>query len=358
MAWIDESGGSVNASALLEPVTFVDLANWRQDDQSVALRTFQRSCRSLKSSGSFARVCKEALALPSSLSISDARAFFERSFVPHRVEGRNEGFLTGYYEPELEGSRDKRPGFSIPVYAMPNDLVMLKPGVARGGLPATFTAARKGADGVTAYPTRQEIEQRGLGHARPILYLADPVESYFMHVQGSGRVRLRDGSHIRLSFAAKNGHPYTSIGKVLIERGQIAKDEMSMDALKAWLRANPKDGRDLLWENKSYIFFRELQGAEAEKGPVGGAGCTLTPGRSLAVDTAYHEFGTPVWVDSPTMRLPGPNTFHRLMVAQDMGSAIKGSERGDIFWGMGPEAGSLAGWTRHPGSFTVLLPKP
>lgn len=355
MAW---PGGSVNAAAPLKPVSFADLSGWKQDDHAAALHAFQRSCRALKRGSALAGVCREALGLPPATPDAEARAFFERAFTPYRVEGRSEGFLTGYYEPELDGSRDKRPGFAVPVYATPSDLVVFKSGMARGGLPAAFTGARKSTDGIIAYPTRREIEQKGLGSARPLLYLADPVEAYFMHVQGSGRVRLRDGSHVRLSFAAKNGHPYTSIGKILINRGAIAEDSMSMDAVKSWLRANPRAGRDLFWENRSYIFFRELHGPDAERGPVGGAGCTLTPGRSLAVDAAFHRLGTPVWVDSPTMRLAGPQALRRLMIAQDTGSAIKGSERGDIFWGMGQEAGALAGQTRHPGSFTVLLPRP
>jgi membrane-bound lytic murein transglycosylase A len=177
-----------------------------------------------------------------------------------------------------------------------------------------------------------------------------------MQVQGSGRVRFADGSWVRLGYAAKNGHPYTSIGKRLAERSDRPKD-LTMEGLKDWLRADPARGRGLMQENKSYVFFRELPQAEAGEGPVGAQGVPLTPGRSLAVDAAFHKLGTPVFVTAPDLKGEDGKPFRRLMIAQDVGSAIRGPERGDIFFGTGDAAGAIAGTTHEKARFFVLLPK-
>jgi len=176
-------------------------------------------------------------------------------------------------------------------------------------------------------------------------------------VQGSGRVRLRDGSTVRLAYAGRNGHPYSSIGKLLIERGEIAPEEISMAAVKAWLRADAARGRQLMQENRSYVFFGELSEQEGRDGPLGAQGAALTPGRSLAVDAALLPLGCPIFVVAPDLADAGGEPFLRLMIAQDVGSAIRGPERGDIFWGTGEEAGAIAGRTRHEATFFVLLPR-
>jgi membrane-bound lytic murein transglycosylase A len=178
-----------------------------------------------------------------------------------------------------------------------------------------------------------------------------------MQVQGSGRVRLRDGTTVRLSYAGRNGHPYRSIGRLLVERGEIALEDMSMAAVKAWLRADQARGRQLMQENRSYVFFRELTEDEGRDGPLGAQGVPLTPGRSLAVDAALVPLGCPIFMVAPNLADAGWAPFLRLMIAQDVGSAIRGPARGDIFWGTGEEAGAIAGTTRHEASFFVLLPK-
>ena len=207
------------------------------------------------------------------------------------------------------------------------------------------------------YYTRAEIDGGALaGRGLELLYLDDPVELFYMQVQGSGRVRLPDGSAIRLTYAGKNGHPYTSIGKLLVERGEIAKGDMNMEAVKAWLHADPARGRALMEENRSYVFFREL-GRRGQRGPLGAEGVPLTPGRSLAVDAAYHKLGLPVFVAAPDLADEAGRPFQRLMIAQDVGSAIRGPERGDIFFGTGEAAGAIAGGAAHPARFFILLPK-
>jgi len=178
-----------------------------------------------------------------------------------------------------------------------------------------------------------------------------------MQVQGSGRVRFPDDSWVRLGYAAKNGHSYTSIGKLLAERGEKPDGGLTMEGLKGWLRADPARGRALMHENASYVFFHELPESEAGEGPIGAQGVALTPGRSLAVDASYHTLGTPVFVTAPDAPTPDGKPFRRLMIAQDVGSAIRGQERGDIYWGSGADAGAIAGITKTQARFTVLLPK-
>lgn len=358
--------------APLEPLTFNDLAGWAEDNHGAAFAAFRRSCERIDevdkaraASGqdaephTLSRICQDALALDADISAETARGFFETHFTPHRVgEADDEGFLTGYFEPVLPGSRTRTKRFTVPVYARPDDLVSLAPDTDRARLNDQMTAGRQAGDAIVPYATRREIEEGALaGRGLELLYLADPVEAFFMHIQGSGRIALEDGTTVRLSYAAKNGHAYTGIGRILVERGEITREAMTADALKTWLTANPDEGRALMWENRSYIFFRELEGEAAALGPIGAQRATLTDGRSLAVDTEFHALGTPVWVAAPTLDVHGASGFHRLMVAQDVGSAIRGPQRGDIYWGSGDAAGAIAGATRHKGRFFVLLPK-
>ncbi len=237
----------------------------------------------------------------------------------------------------------------------------------RGAVGDAYTHMRQTGAGLEPYATRSEIEQGALaGRGLEFLWLEDPVDTFFMHIQGSGRIRLPDGSLIRISYDGKNGHPYTSIGRYLIDSGHFAADQMSLEALRSWLKRNPELGREAMWQNKSFVFFRELAGAEAES-PMGVMEIPLTQDRSLAVDTGFHAIGTPVFVVSPTLthaesqagESPTAKTkgFRRLMIAQDVGSAIRGPERGDIFFGSGDRAGKKAGITKHPGHFIVFLPR-
>jgi membrane-bound lytic murein transglycosylase A len=221
-----------------------------------------------------------------------------------------------------------------------------------------LTHARRTSNGVEPYATREDIERGALvGLGLELVWLADAVDCFFMHVQGSGRIRFEDGSSARITYDGKNGHPYTSIGRYLIDLGHFSADAMSLDALKLWLSVDEERGRHAMWQNKSFVFFRELAGNEAES-PLGALSIPLSEGRSLAVDTAFHALGTPIYVAAPSLTHATPaNGFHRLMIANDVGSAIRGPERGDIYFGSGPEAGALAGITKHRGWFFVLLPR-
>ena len=354
----------------LKAIAFSQIAGWERDDHGEGFAAFLRSCEKIaavdearskagRKAHPLLAACKAGLELGRGADSNAARIFFETHFTPHRYAGEAPGgFVTGYYEPELEGSRTRGGKFTVPVYGVPDDLVRLYPDEERARRNAEMTAGRKADGEIVPYYDRREIEQGALdGRGLELLWLADPVDAFYMHIQGSGRVALEDGGNVRLSYAAKNGHSYTAIGKHLIDIGAIAAEKMSMEAVRGWLAANPDKARDLMWTNRSYIFFRELPNDPDAPGPEGAQGVPLTPLRSLAVDTSIHAAGTPVWLDAPGLGLHGGDGFHRLMIAQDTGSAIRGPERGDIFWGSGEAAGALAGSTRHAARFTILLPR-
>jgi len=269
-----------------------------------------------------------------------AREFFETYFEPHAIEGGTSGFVTGYYEPEVTGARARDARFSVPVYGRPDDLVTVASETERARFNDRITGFRNTDEGRVPYFTRAEIEAGALqGRGLELLYLDDTIEL-----------------QVRLTYAGKNGHPYTSIGRLLVARGELAADDIDMDKVKTWLHADQARGRALMQENRSYVFFRELGEEEGREGPLGAEGVALTPGRSLAVDTEYTSPGTPVFVVAPGVEsVEGP--FRRLMITQDVGSAIRGPQRGDIFWGTGEAAGAIAGHTRHTATFHVLLPK-
>jgi membrane-bound lytic murein transglycosylase A len=344
-----------------EAVSFSDLPGWEQDDHAAALQAFLKSSSNFvkgQSKDPLALLCREAEA-NAGHSVK-ARVFFETHFKPHRVVHQEpHGLVTGYYEPVLPGSRVREGQFQIPVYRRPPDLMNVVDDSLRASAGENLTHARRLADGtLVPYPTRQEIESGALaGQGFELMYLADPVDTFFMHVQGSGMIELPDGSCVRLSYDGKNGHPYTSIGRHLIETGVFKAENVTLDALVDWLRANPEKAREVMWKNASFVFFRELTGEEAYS-PLGANEIPLTPGRSLAVDASIHTLGTPVYVVAPTLtHTDGGKSFQRLMIAQDVGSAIRGPERGDIFFGTGSEAGRQAGMTKHPANFFVLLPR-
>lgn len=356
-------------SVAFDPVPFSELPGWDADDHLAAFKAFARSAPALarkaaapdktKSAGTaLVAAARRAEDLAAGvLTSAAAKAFFEQTFVPHRVvHDGAEGLLTGYYEPVLPGSRAPDGPFRIPIYRRPPDLVNLVREEERGALADGLTHARKTANGVEPYATRADIEGGALdGQGLEFLWLADPVDTFFMHIQGSGRIRLPDGNTIRITYDGKNGHPYTSVGRVLIDAGHFKPEDMTLAALKTWLAADAARGRRTMQENRSFVFFREL--ANEDEGPLGALETPLSEGRSLAVDTAFHAIGTPVYVSVPTLTPWGTQGFERLMIAQDVGSAIRGPERGDIYFGSGDEAGRLAGGTKHPGRFFVLLPK-
>lgn len=356
--------------ARLEPVSFADLPGWGQDDHAAAFSAFRRSCgivlgekpplRPAKEpENALVPACRAAIAL-SEPGRAGARRYFETYFEPFRiVPPAGEGFLTGYYEPEFEGSRVKTESFQVPLLARPDDLVTVPQGATWPGLDPALQAARRTAAGYEPYPERGAIEDGALGEAaRALVHLREPGEAFILHVQGSGRIRLADGSFMRLAYAGRNGQPYTSIGRILVERAVIALNDMSLEWLMGWLRDHPDEARALMRLNRSYIFFREATELSISDGPIGGAGVALAAGRSLAIDRTWWSYGLPFWLEG-TMPLAGGGSepLRRLMIAQDTGSAILGPARGDFYVGSGPAAGTVAGLMRHRTRFVVLRPR-
>ena len=349
-------------------VPFSALPGWPDDDHLAALKAFLVSCPRLtaavKAGDKTGRTstpppllaaCEAALQLGAKVTRAQAKAYFEQHFSPERViHAANQGLLTGYYEPLIEGSRTREGRFQTPILRRPADLVNLVDEASRGTVGKQLSHARKTAAGLVPFATRGEIDAGALqGQNLELLYLTDAVDVFFLQIQGSGRVKLTDGNTIRVQYDGKNGHPYTSIGRYLIDNNLLAADKVSMASLGRWLRADTPRGLGVMHQNASYVFFREMPAASA--GPLGVLEIPLTPGRSLAVDTSVHTLGTPVYVSAPklTHALKG-RPYNRLMVAQDVGSAIRGPERGDIYFGSGEAAGRLAGVTKHPGHLFVL----
>jgi len=370
-----ETRAKLAKSALYQPVAFADLPGWAQDDHLAAFKTFLKSCervianarekatadKGLAPPPALVMACSEATRLAGQIkSNHSARAFFEGNFTPSAVAHNGKpGLLTGYYEPVLKGSRTPQGPYQTPVYKRPPDLVTVIPETHRGAVKAgTLTHVRKTEKGNEPYFTRAQIDQGALkGKGLELIYFADTVDIFFMQIQGSGRVQLTDGTTVRVHYDGKNGHPYSSVGRYLIDKAMLAADKVSLGALATWLKADLERAKKVMWHNASYVFFRELKGDESGA-PLGALNVPLTPGRSLALDPGYHALGLPVYVSAPTLKHANKaESFNRLMVGQDVGSAIKGPERGDIYFGSGDAAGRLAGVTKHPGKFIVLLPK-
>ncbi len=351
----------------LRPLTFTDLPGWPGDDHAAALAAFQAGAAILDRHPPKARatgIDPEALAdiltraaqLTPPISAETARALFEAEFAPFEVlphEGA--GFFTGYYEPEVAGSRVQTDAFRFPLLAPPPDLVEITPGEAPG-LDPSFRFARKAAQGYAEHPDRAAIMAGALtGRGLELVWLADPVDAFFIHIQGAARIRLLpEGSTLRVTYAAKSGHPYTPIGRALIEAGALTREQATMDGIRAWLAAHPDEAGAVMAKNRSFIFFREAPVADETLGPIAAAKVPLVAGRSLAVDRTLHSFHAPVWIET---RLPGGTPFHRLMIAHDTGSAIVGPARGDIFFGSGHAAGAVAGAMRAAGRFVLLKPR-
>ena len=338
--WQHAQAGTDPRATAIEPIAFSSIDGWDEDDHDGALECYARS------------LAAAGLAPFSEFDqAGGARLFFERNFVPNRLKAPP-GLLTAYFEPVLFGSRQRSEAFAVPVYRRPDDLVLLPPGHPL--IELGLTAGRKIGASYEPYDTRARIRTGSLaGKGLEIVYLSDAVQAFVMHVQGSGLVRLDTGAEMRLAFDGKNGHPYTSISKVLVGRGALTVEGAHLDGLLAWLGA-ARDPEAILDENASYIFFREAEAGAPT--PCGSLGVPLTPGRSLAVDPSLHRLGSLLWVSAPTLAFEG-KPMRRLMVAQDTGSAIRGPQRGDIFVGQGAEAGRIAGRVCHPCEFFVLLPK-
>jgi len=346
----------VEEAPTLQPVSWRDVDGWLLDDPSLALGAFLKSCTSLRLRPAWQQVCRDA-EVKEYGGRDVVRSFFEENFVPYRVtqsDGSGEGLLTGYYVPDLIGSRIPSEKFPFPLYRRPDDLLVIDLSSVYPDLADYRLRGRLEGSRVIPYWPRSEID----GGNRPLngqelFWIADPVELFFLHIQGSGRILLENGEKVIVNYADQNGHPYRSIGKYLLDRGVMTRDQMSMQNIRAWARQNPAEVKALLNENPSYVFFREL-GPEVQS-PPGAFGVPLTPGRSLAVDRRYIPLGVPVFVETTWPNSEKP--LVRLMVAQDTGGAIKGKIRGDFFWGLGSQAGELAGRMKQSARFWVLLPE-
>jgi membrane-bound lytic murein transglycosylase A len=367
LEWPLEISGSQYA-----PLAWTDIAGWSGDDHLLAYRAFRISCKSIagqqqppvdaKALGTSLREpCRAAKAL----DIADgarARAFFEQHFLPLRISrlGEDAGFVTGYYEPVIDGSRTQTDVYTVPVYRRPSNLFVRGLTQAAAGLPNKGQVYRKiGRRKLVPYYDRAEIEDGAIaGRGLEICWLKDQTDLLFAQIQGSARVHLEDGSTIRINYDAHNGYPYMAVGRILIDRGIIPKEQMSMQRIREWMDQNPDGAKELRRQNRSYVFFREVSLSDKDEA-VGAQGVPLTPGRSIAVDKSLHVYGTPFFIegelpiDSELSKTP----FRRLMVAQDTGSAITGPARADIYYGAGVEAGRVAGRFRHNMRFAILVPK-
>jgi len=321
--WLSFSGGLSASETTHSILDFQDLDGWEEDDHDRALSVFLETCPDMDDPD-WSALCALAQQKP------DARAFFELFFRPVVTENEKRPLFTGYFEPELNGALSPDSRYRFPVYRMPPE-----------------------ARATSQWLTRREIETGDAlkGRGLEIAWVDDPVELFFLQIQGSGRIRLPDGRVIRVGYGGKNGHEYRSVGVEMVRRGIYEVHQVSAQVIKNWVRRNPVEGRELLYHNPSYVFFRSVDQVPADQGPLGAMNRSVTPGRTIAVDPAFVPLGAPVWIEKG-----GDNPINRLMVAQDTGSAIKGPQRADIFFGTGDAAGRAAGKLRDPGRMVVLLP--
>jgi membrane-bound lytic murein transglycosylase A len=312
-----------SAEVTYKVLSFDDLDGWAEDDHSAALSVFQDTCQDMRDSD-WSTLCAFASQQP------DARSFFELLFRPVLIEDGSDALFTGYFEPELDGSLVRTSRYRFPVYAMPAEARRIRP-----------------------WLTRREILTSGVmdGRGLEIAWVDDSVELFFLQIQGSGRIRLPDGNFVRVGFSGANGHLYRSLGAELVRRKVYEPHQVSAEVIKNWVRRNPVDGRELLFHNNSYVFFRNVDQVPAHKGPLGAMNRSITTMRSIAVDPSVVKLGSPVWIEKD-----GKEPLRRLMMAQDTGSAIKGAQRADVFFGTGDQAGKAAGRLRDPGRMMVLMP--
>jgi len=367
LAWPLEISGSQYA-----PVAWADIAGWREDDHLRAYQAFRLSCKPISAQqgppadpkalgGSLRDPCHAAR----TAEISDdakARAFFEEHFLPLRISrlGEDEGFVTGYYEPVIDGSRTQTEVYTVPVYRRPSNLFVRGFRQDSVSLPNKGQVFRKiGRRKLVPYYDRAEIEDGKIaGRGLEICWLKSQTDLLFAQIQGSARVRLEDGSTIRINYDAHNGYPYTAVGRILIDRGIIPREQMSMQRIREWMEQNPDGANELRRQNRAYVFFREVQLSDKDEA-VGAQGVPLTPGRSIAVDKALHVYGTPFFIEGelPIESEQSKTPFRRLMIAQDTGSAIVGPARADLYFGAGADAGRVSGRLKHNMRFVMLVPK-
>lgn len=365
----DEVTPAAGDRLILEPASIRDLPGWDLDDQRPALAALSRSCASLLRGdqsravgpdprfgrrSDWAPTCRAAAAVAAA-DPAAVRRFFADAFTVWRARDDNaaDDLFTGYFEPELAGSHTRSDAYPVTLYQRPADLVDVDLGAFRESMKGERIAGRIEGGRLVPYADRAAIEAGALeSKAEPLIYLADPVDAFFLHIQGSGLVVLPDGSRTRVGYDGTNGHVYYAIGRWLIAEGEVAKEKMSLQAIREWLASNPSRSRETMNRNPSYVFFRHLTG----DGPVGAQGVALTPGRSLAVDRRHLPLGAPMWIDVAYPTDSGPE-LQRLVVTQDTGGAIRGPVRADVFWGAGKPAETLAGPMAAKGRYWLLLPK-
>jgi len=315
----------------LQAASWSEIAGWTQDDVRAAWPALQASCQALKNRAEWNRACAAGLMVDAG-DLDAMRAYFVANFQPYRVlngDGTDNGLITGYYEPVLHGSRTRQGRYQIPLYRKP----------------AQFNGR--------ALPARAELLQNPALRGNELVWVDDAVEAAFLQIQGSGRIRMADGTMMRVGFGGTNDQPFRSFGKWLLDRGEITPVQATMQGIKAWARANPARVDEMLNVNPRYVFFRELP--PTNEGPVGALGVPLTAERSIAVDPATIPLGVPVFLS--TTRPLSTEPIERLMFAQDTGSAIKGGVRADFFWGAGDAAGETAGRMKQGGRMWVLMPR-
>ncbi|MDZ4203096.1 MAG: MltA domain-containing protein [Gallionella sp.] len=332
------------------------LPDWQRSDLQPSWAAFRQSCRALKNKPDWATVCaaSEALSQPDTDAL---RGFFETYFTPYQVlnqDGSTQGLITGYYEPRLSGSRSRTSRFRYPLYAVPDDLLVIDLGETYPQLKDMRLRGRLQGRRILPYFNRAEIDAgKAAVQGRELFWVDDEIDLFFLQIQGSGRIELPDGSLVKVGYAEQNGHPYVSIGKKLVEMGELKLEQASMQGIKEWAANNPQRLGELLAQNPSYVFFRELPGELSA--PLGALGVPLTEAHSIAIDPRTIPLGAPVFLATTY-----PNTnqpLNRLMLAQDTGGAIKGAVRADFFWGYGDQAGALAGRMKQSGQLWVLFPK-
>jgi membrane-bound lytic murein transglycosylase A len=354
------------------PVAWSEIAGWSEDDHLAAYKAFRVSCRPIAAQRTppadpkaLGTSLRDPCLIAKGLELSDglkAKAFFEEHFLPLRISrlGEGEGFVTGYYEPIVDGSRTENEVYKVPVYRRPSNLFVRGTTQSSAGLPNKGQVFRKiGRRKLVPYYDRAEIEDGAIeGRGLEICFLKEQTDLLFSQIQGSARVSLDDGSTVRINYDAHNGYPYTAVGRILIERNIIPRDQMSMQKIREWMEENPNEADELRRQNKSYVFFREVQLSDKDEA-VGAQGVPLTPGRSIAVDKSLHVYGTPFFIEGelPIESALSKTPFRRLMIAQDTGSAIVGPARADLYFGAGLEAGKVAGRMRHNARFVILVPK-
>jgi peptidoglycan lytic transglycosylase A len=334
---------------------FAALPGWSTAPLAASLRAFLTGCQRAANALALLGACEAARSLPAGDDAA-ARAFFEASFAAYAIvapDGALEGTITGYYEPVLEGSRSRSARYAQPVYGLPEDLVVVDLAEQYPELRGMRLRGRLNGRKLQPYFTRGEIAAGSGAFAAPVIaWIADPVELFFLQIQGSGQIQLESGARIRVGYADQNGHPYRSLGRYLVDSGALTLEQASMQGIKDWAAANPQRLQDALNQNASYVFFRELP---AREGPVGALGVPLEAGYSIAVDPKFVPLGAPVFLATTYPLSPQP--LERLVMAQDTGGAIRGAVRADLYWGSGAEAGALAGRMRQPGRLWLLWPR-